>query len=48
MIVVIDYQGTVRMRLDGYLGDQFRPRFEATHKLIRQVEEERTRPTAAR
>ena len=48
MIVVIDYQGNVRMRLDGYLGDQFQPRFEATRKLIRQVEEERTSPTATR
>jgi hypothetical protein len=45
MIVVADYKGTVRMRLDGYLGDEFEPRFEATRKLIRQVEEERTRPT---
>ncbi len=48
MIVVADYQGTIRMRMDGYLGDQFQPRFEATRKLIRQVEEERTRPTPAR
>ena len=48
MIVVADYKGTIRMRLDGYLGDQFLPRFEATRKLIRNVEEERSRPTAAR
>jgi hypothetical protein len=47
MIVVADYKGTIRMRLDGYLGDQFQPRWEATRKLIRQVEEERTRPTGA-
>ena len=47
MIVVADYKGTIRMRLDGYLGDQFQPRFEATRKLIRQVEEERSRPTGA-
>jgi|GEM_PF-2286348 len=48
MIVVTDYKGVIRMRLDGYLGDQFQPRFEATRKLIRQVEEERSRPTTAR
>jgi predicted small lipoprotein YifL len=48
MIVVTDYKGVIRMRLDGYLGDQFQPRFEATRKLIRQVEEDRSRPTAAR
>jgi len=48
MIVVADHKGTIRMRLDGFLGDQFEPRFEATRKLIRQVEEERSRPTEAR
>jgi hypothetical protein len=48
MIVVADHKGTIRMRLDGYLGDQFLPRFEATRKLIRSVEEERSRPTVAR
>ncbi len=48
MIVVADHKGTIRMRLDGFLGEQFEPRFEATRKLIRQVEEERSRPTEAR
>ena len=47
MIVVADYKGTIRLRLDGYLGAQFQPRIEATRKLIRQVEEERTNPGAA-
>jgi hypothetical protein len=48
MIAVVDYKGIVRMRLDGYVGSQFRPRFEATRKLIHQVEEERSRPTSSR
>jgi len=48
MIVVVDYKGVLRMRLDGYLGAQFRPRLDATRKVIRQVEDERTRPTVAR
>ena len=47
MIVVIDYKGKMRLRLDGYVGSQFRPRFKATRKLILEVEEERTRPATA-
>ncbi|PYQ11511.1 MAG: hypothetical protein DMH00_08120 [Acidobacteria bacterium] len=47
MVVVSDYKGTVRLRLDGYLGAEFLPRFEATRKLIRQVEKERTQPKGA-
>ena len=48
MIVVTDYKGILRLRLDGYLGAQYQARLEATRKLIRQVEDERSRPTPSR
>jgi hypothetical protein len=46
MLVVLDYKGIVRLRLDGFVGDQFRPRLEAVQKLIRRLESERSRPAA--
>ena len=48
LVVVNDYKGMLRLRLDGYMGKEFWPRFRATHKLIEQVERERVEPTAAR
>ena len=48
MLVVLDHQGIVRLRLDGYVGEQFQPRLEATQKLIRRLESERSRPAGAR
>ena len=48
LLVVVDYKGVLRMRVDGYVGAQYKPRFEATRKLIREVEEERTRPKVTR
>jgi hypothetical protein len=44
MLVVLDYQGIVRLRLDGFVGDQFQPRLDAVEKLIRRLESERSRP----
>ena len=48
MVAVADYKGTLRLRLDGYMGQEFWPRFRATRKLIEQVERERVEPNAAR
>ncbi len=48
MVAVSDYKGMLRLRLDGYMGKEFWPRFMATHKLIEKVERERVEPTAAR
>jgi len=48
MVVVLDHRGIVQLRLDGYVGGQFHPRLEATEKLIRRLETERSRPASAR
>src|SRR5262245_47387325 len=48
LIVVADYKGTLRLRLDGYLAEEFWPRFRATRKLLEEVERQRVEPTATR
>jgi hypothetical protein len=48
MVVVADYKGTVRFRLDGYLGKEFWPRMRATRKVLEDIERQRVEPTAAR
>jgi hypothetical protein len=44
MLVVVDYRGIVRLRLDGFVGKQFQPKLDAVEKLIRRLESERSRP----
>lgn len=38
-VVLIDADGVVRYRLDGYLGAQFRPRLKATEEMLRRLPE---------
>ncbi len=47
LVVIRDFRGNVRLRLDGYLGRDFLPKLEATRKVLKEVEEERTRPSSA-
>jgi len=48
MVAVNDYKGVLRMRLDGYIGEQFWPRLRATRKLLEEVQRERDQPAATR
>jgi hypothetical protein len=48
LVVVADYKGTIRLRLDGYLGEEFWPRFRATRKVLEEVELQRVKPSGAR
>jgi len=44
MVVIRDFRGIVRLRLDGYVGKEFLPRLEATKRILKQVEQARSRP----
>ena len=44
LIVVRDYRGNVRLRLDGFVGKDFYPRLAAVRKIIREAVEFRARP----
>jgi len=44
LVVIVDHLGIVRLRADGYLGGQFRPRLEMTHRILAEVASLRSRP----
>ena len=44
LIVVRDFRGTVRLRLDGFVGKDLYPRLAAVRKIIREAVEFRARP----
>jgi AhpC/TSA family len=46
LVVIVDHRGIVRLRADGYLGAQFRPRLATTHRILAEVARLRSRPSA--
>ena len=42
--MIRDFRGTVKLRLDGYAGKDFYPKLAATRKVLKEAEEERSRP----
>jgi hypothetical protein len=46
LVVIRDFHDVVRLRLDGYVGPAFYPRLSATRRILKEVEEERTRPSS--
>jgi hypothetical protein len=44
LLVIRDFRGTVRLRLDGFVGKEFYPKLAATRKVLKGAEEERSRP----
>jgi hypothetical protein len=47
LIVVRDFRGTMRLRLDGFVGKDFYPRLAAIRKVIREAEAFRARPASS-
>jgi hypothetical protein len=47
MVVIRDFHGNVRLRLDGFVGREFYPKLEATRKILKETEEGRVQPAPA-
>ncbi len=47
MIVIRDHKGIVRLRLDGYVGEDLLPRLETTRRILREAVQERSRPAGS-
>jgi hypothetical protein len=47
LVVIRDFRGILRWRLDGYVGKEFYPRLEATRNALREAEALRSRPSPA-
>jgi len=45
LVVIRDFKNIVRWRLDGFVERDFYPKLEATRNTLREVEEQRTRPS---
>jgi hypothetical protein len=45
LVVIRDFRGVVRLRLDGYVGRDFYPKLEATRKILKEAEEFRSHPS---
>jgi len=45
LVVIVDHRGIVRLRADGYVGAQFRPRLATTHRMLAEVVSLRSRPS---
>jgi len=46
LVVIVDHRGIVRLRADGYLGAQFRPRLETTHRTLAELTSLRSQPSS--
>jgi hypothetical protein len=47
LVVIRDFRGKIRLRLEGFLGKEFYPRLEATRRVLREVEKERSQPVSS-
>jgi len=44
LVVIRDSRGTVRLRLDGFMGKDFYPKLAAARNVLKEAEKERSRP----